>query len=194
MNTSLIDPLPGRILHAGWILVGLVWFAAATRIKPTRHAAQLRQMWRSNLLLAAGVVLIAYSPAWPVSGIMLLRPSDPAAWAGLGVMVPGLALALWARLRIGRNWSARAVVKDQHELITHGPYHYVRHPIYTGLLAMALGTVLQCCTIGTAVGWLAVLAGVVLQARQEEHLMRATFGETYDRYASRVAGLMPRII
>ena len=53
----------------------------------------------------------------------------------------GLIVALWARTILGTNWSSNVVLKEQHELIERGPYRFVRHPIYTGVLLMVLGTV-----------------------------------------------------
>ena len=51
----------------------------------------------------------------------------------------GLLLTLWARVVLGGNWSSGVAFKEQHELIERGPYAYVRHPIYSGVLLMFLG-------------------------------------------------------
>lgn len=48
--------------------------------------------------------------------------------------------AVWARVHLGRNWSGIVTVKEDHELIRTGPYGYVRHPIYTGLITGLIGT------------------------------------------------------
>jgi protein-S-isoprenylcysteine O-methyltransferase Ste14 len=102
--------------------------------------------------------------------------------------------AAWARVTLGRNWSATITVKQDHDLITSGPYRFVRHPIYTGLLLGLAG-------IAVARGeWRGVL-GVVLafgafwrKLRIEERWMREQFGGAYDEYSRRVAALIPRIL
>ena len=66
--------------------------------------------------------------------------SFSAYWIGLALLCAGLAFAVWARVELGRNWSGSVTVKEGHELIRSGPYAYVRHPIYTGLIAALIGT------------------------------------------------------
>jgi protein-S-isoprenylcysteine O-methyltransferase Ste14 len=56
------------------------------------------------------------------------------------ITVVGLAIVLWTRTTIGGNWSSRAVITERHELVEGGPYRYVRHAIYSGVIVMALGT------------------------------------------------------
>jgi protein-S-isoprenylcysteine O-methyltransferase Ste14 len=110
---------------------------------------------------------------------------------GVALTLAGLAFSIWARFTIAANWSSDVQLKRDHELIVAGPYRWVRHPIYTGVLLMFAGTAL-------AVGeWRAVLA-VALAAgafwrklRLEEAVMRRQFGEAYARYAARVPAIIP---
>ena len=101
------------------------------------------------------------------------------------------AFTVWARLSLGTMWSISTRAKDQHQLRTGGPYAVTRHPIYTGLLGMLLGT-----TLLNGIGHSVVLfpIGLVLltiKARSEERLMLATFPEQYPRYRRRVPQLIP---
>ena len=116
------------------------------------------------------------------------------------VEIPGLALLLaatiftiWARLSLGSMWSMSPdVLQQYHELRTDGPYAVTRHPIYTGLLGMLLGTVLL---NGFGVSVVALLAGVVVFATRvpvEEKLMSQTFPGDYERYQQLVPRLIPR--
>ena len=123
-----------------------------------------------------------------------LIPHDAAA-ALLGSLlcVSGLAFAVWARLTLGRNWSSAVTLKLDHELVRRGPYGLVRHPIYTGLLAMVLGTAI---VDGHLAGVLAValfFAGVWVKARQEETLMLNEFPNEYPAYRQRVKRSIPRL-
>ena len=106
----------------------------------------------------------------------------------------GLVVMLWARVTIGRNWSAGVVLKEQHELVTRGPYRWVRHPIYSGLLLMALGLAIW---RGQYSGFWGLLVFVILfwiKARAEERLMIEHFGDAYRDYRRRVKALIPYLV
>jgi protein-S-isoprenylcysteine O-methyltransferase Ste14 len=110
---------------------------------------------------------------------------------GIVVLVVATAFTLWARFALGTMWSSAAVVKQGHRLRTDGPYSIVRHPIYTGLIGMLVGT-----AVINGLGWWLLLpaAAVVLfglKIRNEERLMRRTFGQQYDEYRRRVPQLVP---
>ena len=101
------------------------------------------------------------------------------------------ATALWARATLGTNWSGTVTFKQDHDLITSGPYAFVRHPIYTGMLLMLLGTAI---INGHAIGF-GVLAFVTLslwlKAREEEKMMIKHFPDAYPAYKARVRALVP---
>jgi protein-S-isoprenylcysteine O-methyltransferase Ste14 len=106
----------------------------------------------------------------------------------------GLVFALWARAELGRNWSASVVLKQGQRLVCSGPYAIVRHPIYTGLIAMALGTA---CDGGTAAGIGLVCALCVAlwaKSRREERLMAATFPVEYPAYRRSVRAFVPYVL
>jgi protein-S-isoprenylcysteine O-methyltransferase Ste14 len=110
---------------------------------------------------------------------------------GLIILACSTAFTLWARVALGTMWSSSPMVKVHHELRTDGPYAVTRHPIYTGLLGMLLGTVLL---VGFG-HWLLLLpVGLVfieIRIRLEERLMLSTFPEAYARYRRRVPQLIP---
>jgi protein-S-isoprenylcysteine O-methyltransferase Ste14 len=72
--------------------------------------------------------------------LILISQTASSGWIGAVLCGCGLALAIWARLILGRNWSGVVTLKEDHELVQRGPYGFVRHPIYTGLQGMLLGT------------------------------------------------------
>lgn len=116
----------------------------------------------------------------------------------LGVLLcaAGLALAIWARSILGRNWSGFVVIKEDHELIQSGPYKVVRHPLYTGLILALIGTDLA--LLPTERGAALVLVWLIafyIKARAEERILIQEFGEQYSRYKKRVtAALIPFLI
>jgi protein-S-isoprenylcysteine O-methyltransferase Ste14 len=112
---------------------------------------------------------------------------------GFLIELLGLCFAIWARITLGRNWSSTVTFKEKHELVTRGPYRLVRHPIYTGLLAMFLGAAIY---LGPLVGFIGVLSLFMsfwIKSRQEEMLMTKHFKSEYTNYKKRTKALIPFI-
>ena len=106
----------------------------------------------------------------------------------------GIAFAIWARVWIAGNWSSDVTLKQDHELIVTGPYAFVRHPIYTGILPAIFGTALA---VGEWRGLIAVVFAAAAFWRKlgiEETVMRRQFGAVYARYAERVPALIPFVL
>jgi protein-S-isoprenylcysteine O-methyltransferase Ste14 len=115
-------------------------------------------------------------------------------WIGLSLTVAGCLFACWARLALGGNWSGDVTVKANHELIVKGPYSLARHPIYTGLLAAAVGTTLVIGKWRSVVGLAVVVLMLMLKMSQEERLMTQQFPESYPDYRQRVKALIPGLL
>ncbi len=175
-----------------WLAWALYWAIAALRTKKTRRREPFGARLSHVLPLVAGGVLIGgrdlpwgalATPLWPRSPI--------AYGAGLALLLAGLALAVWARVYLGGNWSGSVTVKEAHELVRTGPYASVRHPIYTGLIAAVLGTALASGTVRAALGFLIIAAALLRKLRAEEGFMRETFPGEYERYCAAVPALIP---
>lgn len=115
------------------------------------------------------------------------------AMTGFVLVVAGLAFSTWARDVLGRNWSGQVIIQDRHQLITAGPYAYVRHPLYTGILAGIVGTVLIVADLGSVLGFFFALAFLLLKASREERLLSTEFGPAYMTYREHTGSLLPRI-
>jgi protein-S-isoprenylcysteine O-methyltransferase Ste14 len=104
----------------------------------------------------------------------------------------GLFLAIWARLYLGKNWGMPMTQKQNPELVTSGPYHYIRHPIYTGVLLAMLGS-----SLASSLLWLTVFAITsiyfVYSALEEEKLLTKQFPKIYSSYKTRTKMLLPFI-
>jgi protein-S-isoprenylcysteine O-methyltransferase Ste14 len=110
------------------------------------------------------------------------------------MVLAGAAFSIWARITLGRNWSAEVTFKQDHELIESGPYALARHPIYTGLFFMALGTAIN---YGRAIGFavlFALCASFWWKARQEERMMSSHFPDAYADYKMRVRAIIPFVL
>jgi len=129
-----------------------------------------------------------FSPIVPLPGALAyLPPLLAIALSGAGIW-----LSLTAVRTLGREWSYEARLVEGHRLVTTGPYRWVRHPIYTAMIAklIAIGIVLS-HWIGLLAGVVLITIGTLIRTRSEEKLLREQFGAEYDAYARRVPGLVP---
>jgi protein-S-isoprenylcysteine O-methyltransferase Ste14 len=104
----------------------------------------------------------------------------------------GLALTWWARIHLGCLWSSAITRKEKHRIVETGPYAFVRHPIYTGLISALLATAATEATPVALLGALLITLGLWVKARIEEHFLLSELGpEAYECYRYRVPMLVP---
>ena len=181
------------IIPALWLAWLLYWIVAAADVKPTRwrETVASRLLHRVPLVLAA--MLLAPRPLEPLMTERYLPEGPLFPLLGAIMVAVGLGFAIWARRHLGGNWSGAVTLKEHHALIQTGPYRYVRHPIYTGLLLAFVGSAVA---IGEWRGILSValaLLAFLLKIRVEEAGMRKTFAE-YERYQRTTAALIPFVL
>src|SRR6476469_1426216 len=126
----------------GWAAFWLYWLVAAFSVK--RGRVPWSRELRIRAVIVVVVILLFRLGAFRGHGL------NTDAWraaVGLVLFALGLGFAIWARMHIGRNWGSPMTQKDEPELVTSGPYHFVRHPIYSGILVAGVGT-------AVALGWL----------------------------------------
>ncbi len=181
-----------RYANSLWLFFALYFLSQYRPVRVKRNATiSIFSFERLCILLGAGLV---FFPRFHVS--VLARPfhtSDALATAGFVLVVLGLAFSAWARDVLGRNWSGRVIIQDRHQLITSGPYAYVRHPLYTGIIVGIAGTALIVGDIGSLIGFSFALSFTLLKATREERLLEAEFGPAYAAYRERTGTLFPRI-
>jgi protein-S-isoprenylcysteine O-methyltransferase Ste14 len=175
------------VIGVVWVVFWIYWIAASVGVKAgrtrwTRFAGIRVSILLVVLLLLRLRVLKGYAvtdDAW-LQGI------------GLAIFLLGLALAVWARLYLGRNWGMPMSEKVDPELVTTGPYSKVRHPIYSGIILAMVGT-----TIAVSLYWLVavVLLGAyfIYSAVMEERYMAGLFPDAYPRYKQSTKMLVPFI-
>jgi protein-S-isoprenylcysteine O-methyltransferase Ste14 len=110
---------------------------------------------------------------------------------GLAVHVLSFALAIAARRALGRNWSGEISQKADHELVRSGAYRFVRHPIYSAMLGMFLGTALVFGDLHAFVGVALIVGAYVRKTRLEERNLADVFGARYDEYRRTTPALIP---
>lgn len=182
-------------ISACWILFVCFWVVTALRTKPTAERQPRKTALSYSIPTFLGAWLLVKGNSDPGAlGDRVLPHAAIVLAAGLALTVAGLGLALWARVTLGGNWSGRVTFKQDHQLVRHGPYAHVRHPIYSALLLMFLGSVLAIGTLGALLGIPLVTFGIWLKLRQEEALMSRHFPLEYGSYRSQVSALIPGIL
>jgi len=183
----------GIFIEACWIAWLLYWLAMAVSTKRTVERGGLFGYRVVAIVLVIGLAAVgrlagvsAQSHLWHMS-LVLGIVSDC-------IVLAGAAFTVWARITLGRNWSAEVTFKQDHELIESGPYALVRHPIYTGLILMALGTAID---YGRAIGaalFVGLCGALWWKARQEEQIMISHFPDAYADYRARVHAIVPFLL
>lgn len=183
------------VLWAGWLGY---WLLRARDNKATvRREAVGARLRRVMVMVAAAILLIAPVTPGSTAGPLAARFMDDSAtlaWAGCALLATGLAFAIWARVHLGRNWSGRITIKQDHELIRSGPYALVRHPIYTGLLLAFAGTALASGTWASLLATALITGMLWSKIRLEERWMQEVFGGQYTQYRHDVRALIPFVL
>jgi protein-S-isoprenylcysteine O-methyltransferase Ste14 len=100
---------------------------------------------------------------------------------------------VWARVTLGRNWSGQIQIKSDHQLISAGPYRFVRHPIYTGILGGIFGTAFAIGEVRGAIAFVLILIGFANKARMEEAFLARQFGASFEQHVKRTGFFLPRL-
>lgn len=173
-------------IGVGWLVFWVGWLVAAVGVKSGR--AQWRPYAGSRVVVIVAIILLARVHAF--------RGHDTHdAWLegiGLAAFVLGLALAVWARVYLGRNWGTPMSQKDSPELVTTGPYRWIRNPIYSGLILAGIGS-----AVAISPEWFVVVVVVggffVYSAFKEQEYMSAQFPHTYPAYRNSTKMLIPYV-
>jgi protein-S-isoprenylcysteine O-methyltransferase Ste14 len=170
----MLPSVHGYLFPAIWLSYLAYWWAMSTNVKATERSEPSRsRLGRLALMLSAVALLALPSVPFPLLRERFLPHDAWCFWSGAALTAGGLLFSVWGRRHLGRNWSQAVTVKEDHELITGGPYGLVRHPIYTGLLAAFVGSAIA---RGECRGLLAVILLFVAlwnKLTLEEKWMRA---------------------
>jgi protein-S-isoprenylcysteine O-methyltransferase Ste14 len=174
------------VIAIGWVVFWLGWLAAASGVKTGR--SRLGRFAVIRVVLVLVIIGLGRIGAFRHSAV-----HDPVPQGiGLLLFAAGLSLAVWARVHLGRNWGTPMSEKDDPDLITSGPYRWIRNPIYSGLILAMVGT-----STAVNVEWLVVTAVVggyfIYSAVMEQRYMTARFPATYPAYRDSTKMLIPYV-
>ena len=175
-----------------WLAFFAIWLLWGLRTKPT----QVREGFSSRipyilLNIAAFYAMFARDVAYSWMRIRILPPEPWVAVLGVVVTAAGLLFAIWARAYLGTNWSGTVTVKVGHQLIRTGPYRWVRHPIYSGMILALIGTAINQGQLRGVVAVVLLWIGFTMKSRVEERFMTNTFGAEYEEYSRSTGAIVP---
>jgi protein-S-isoprenylcysteine O-methyltransferase Ste14 len=183
------------IIPICWGIFFVVWLLAAISTKRTVYHESATRRLRYLIPVIIGWYLLFRGRRFPYPlNVQVIPQTDALLVVASILCIGGLVICLWARAILGRNWSGTITLKENHELIVRGPYRFVRHPIYTGLLAMMMATAIAQAHLAGMIGVVLVFVSFWIKSSYEEALMLQQFPEKYVGYRQRVKRLIPFIL
>lgn len=182
-----------EIERQAWMIWAVWWLAMAFFSKSTKRRESPMQRVEHLLPAILGFTLVfreGFGGAWLARPIFVAGPILLAICVMVTVL--GLLFAVWARLTLGSNWSGTITIKANHQLIRRGPYRWIRHPIYTGMLAALLATAMTQGLCSGAVGFAFVFLALFRKARREESFLSQEFGEGFAEHRQHTGMFLPR--
>lgn len=180
----------GSVIVASWLILMAVWVLGASTAKRDASGRSRTVTWVWRLLLL-GLLIFALRNPHDDASVLERRLFDfgPAVgWVGGLFAVAGIAFAIWARYELGRNWGSHP--KEDHLLVTSGPYACVRHPIYAGAMLALFGSAMT----GSIVAVVLFMISIIFCRRRvdkEERIMLSLFPSQYPAYQARIKRLIP---
>jgi protein-S-isoprenylcysteine O-methyltransferase Ste14 len=175
-----------------WTVFTIYFALSARRIRIKKTTATRIYVLESFGALLAGLLVL-----WPKSHFFFLAMRFHNDFRievlGFSLVIAGLAISAWSRDVLGKNWTAVPMILTNHQLVTAGPYAYVRHPLYTGIIIALAGSVLASGECGALIGWILITSIFRIRSRREERILEAEFGSSYSEYRARTGFLLPRI-
>ncbi len=185
--------LPLAALRGLWAVWVVSWGIAALWADRTEVRATAGAELMYRIPTAIGVALLFLGSRNLVgSALSLWETPWVLSWCLVGMAAAGFAFCWWARIHLGRMWSSSVTRKADHHIVDTGPYAWVRHPIYSGIITAAAAMAVLEGTIVALVGLVVIVVAFWMKARLEERFLRRELGPaTYDEYARKTSMLFP---
>lgn len=186
-----IHPLVLACIALAWSGVALLW----TGPGKTSQSGEFRFYRPLRLFILAVTFCLLFWRETAVSflGKRFLPPSDAIAVSGFIAVLLGLAVAIWARVHLRHYWSDKVVLQENHKLIRSGPYAYMRHPIYSGVLLGVAGTAVVLGEIRGVAAFSLLLANYAIKAKKEERILEQQFADQFSEHRRHSGFLLPRV-
>lgn len=204
LRVALPAPLTFDASHAftiagrAWAIWVILWLLMAFFSKAVKRRETTRQRLQHMIPALLGFLLIFRTnfgrQDFGVPGLSRkIFPDNPELMLACVIAtIAGLLFAVWARLALGSNWSGTVTIKANHQLIRRGPYRFIRHPIYTGMLAALLAAAITQRMVTGLLGFAVVTVALYLKARREESFLSQEFGDAFVEHRQHTGMFLPR--
>ena len=169
-----------------WFIIFVYW------VIRSRKQGILNEIFGLSKLLFSGLLL--YVPVFFSVDIMSYKPLPLIHIVGLLIIVMGFVVCIAGREYLSSNWSGKVIIQENHELVKNGPYKIIRHPIYSGVLCMMLGSSVILGSVFCFIWAIFCFFGLYRKSKQEEILLEEEFGEAYKLYRKETKMLIPYVL
>jgi protein-S-isoprenylcysteine O-methyltransferase Ste14 len=177
-----------------WVAFLVVWLIWAIRTKPVQKREGVSSRLSYTIInVVAFYLMFSGNAPRAFLRMHLFSPNWLTDATGIAITFAGIALAVWARVYLGGNWSSSVTLKVGHQLVRSGPYRLVRHPIYTGMTLAMFGTGIARAQVRGAMAVVLVYIGFKIKSKIEERVMIDTFGDEYEDYRRSTGAILPGI-
>ena len=184
------------ILFSGFLLIRIVYRrkAVSSRQRVEFGESILNMILRAVVGLGYVALLLGFVFYPPLLAWAVFPLPEWSRWIGMSVTSISVFLIWWVQWALGVQFDTTLHVREGHQLVSHGPYRWVRHPMYSALLLMGIGWLLLTANWFVGGGLIAGLLFIIIsRVKKEENLMIETFGESYADYMQRKGRFLPRI-
>jgi protein-S-isoprenylcysteine O-methyltransferase Ste14 len=190
-----MESTANSIIIVCWVI--FVWYWIVSAVGGKKVAERQSAWFALSHRIFVGLwwwLMVLNDPLPAPLRVRVLPDADWLLATGAAICVLGLVVTIWARRTLAGNWSSDVTFKQGHQLVRTGPYRFVRHPIYTGLLVMAAGSAVNIGQVRGWVGFVLLGIGFWIKLSQEERLLLRHFPEEYAPYRKQVKALVPWLL
>ncbi len=193
---NLLQP-PNAVFFIGLVVQFMIRHHFIQRTKSEKKTVRQVDLIEKILLAAVLPAALLFPPLYCFTPLLSFADYELASsirWAGAAIMIASLWLFMRSHVDLGQNWSVSLELRQDHQLVSHGVYRWVRHPMYASiwLWGLAQGMMLANWFAGWAV-IPAFAAMYFIRTPREERLMCEEFGDGYREYARLTGRLFPRL-
>jgi protein-S-isoprenylcysteine O-methyltransferase Ste14 len=176
-----------------WAAWAILWAAMAFFSKSNKRRESPGQRLQHVIPAMLGFLLLFREGVGSPWFTRAIFPDDPVLMlVCVALTMLGLLFSVWARLALGSNWSGTVTIKANHQLIRRGPYRFIRHPIYTGMLTALLTTAITQRLVSGVLGFAVVYFALYRKALREESFLSQEFGDAFAEHQRHTGMFLPR--
>jgi protein-S-isoprenylcysteine O-methyltransferase Ste14 len=175
-----------------WVAFTAYWSYAGKNSAPSQKSESAKSQGLHQLMTNLAIFVL-FLPLPGLTGYFLPERLRYLMWVGVAIQAAFLLLAVWARRVLGRNWASAVRIGEGHELVQSGPYRILRHPIYTAIIGMYVGSAIASSEYHALLALAMIVIAYLRKAGLEDGILLGAFGEKYAQYRKHSWALVPLI-